>query len=99
MRTCCSIGTAARPYKNYWPSWSGAAFLRSGDMDCGSIPRWRMRLPRGSRRPRVCHRGPLHEVRFDEMLITGDLELEKLNDEELFAAATTYFAAEDYRAA
>lgn len=36
------------------------------------------------------------EVRFDEVLITGDLELEKLNDEELFAAATSFYAAEDY---
>ncbi len=36
------------------------------------------------------------EVKFDEVTITGDLELEKLNDEELFAAATSYYAAEDY---
>jgi TolA-binding protein len=36
------------------------------------------------------------EVHFDEVVITGDLELEKLNDEELFAAATTFYAAEDY---
>ncbi|HEY0881391.1 MAG TPA: tetratricopeptide repeat protein [Archangium sp.] len=36
------------------------------------------------------------EVKFDEVLITGDLELEKLNDEELFAAGTSYFAAEDF---
>ncbi len=36
------------------------------------------------------------EVRFDEVLITGDLELEKLNDEELFAAATSFYAAEDF---
>lgn len=37
-----------------------------------------------------------HEVKFDEVVITGDLELEKLNDEELFAAATSFYAAEDY---
>lgn len=36
------------------------------------------------------------EVRFDEVLITGDLALEKLNDEELFAAGTSFYAAEDY---
>lgn len=36
------------------------------------------------------------EVHFDEVVITGDLELEKLNDEELFAAATSFYAAEDY---
>ena len=36
------------------------------------------------------------EVRFDEMVIIGDLELEKLNDEELFAAGTSFYAAEDY---
>ena len=36
------------------------------------------------------------EVKFDEVLIVGDLELDKLNDEELFAAATSFYAAEDY---
>jgi hypothetical protein len=36
------------------------------------------------------------EVRFDDVLITGDLDLEKLNDEELFAAATSFYAAEEY---
>lgn len=35
-------------------------------------------------------------VKFDELVITGDLELEKLNDEELFAGGTSHFAAEDY---
>ncbi|MBI5482683.1 MAG: hypothetical protein HY906_27765 [Deltaproteobacteria bacterium] len=42
------------------------------------------------------HRGPVHEVRFDELLITGDLELDRLNDEELFAAGTTFYAAEEF---
>lgn len=37
-----------------------------------------------------------HEVKFEEVLITGDLQLEKLNDEELFAAATSFYAAEDF---
>ncbi len=37
-----------------------------------------------------------HEVKFDEVVITGDLELEKLNDEELFAAGTSFYAAEEY---
>jgi TolA-binding protein len=37
-----------------------------------------------------------HEVKFDEVLITGDLALEKLNDEELFAAGTSFFASEDF---
>ncbi|MEW5738375.1 MAG: tetratricopeptide repeat protein [Myxococcota bacterium] len=40
--------------------------------------------------------GDMQRVDFDEVLITGDLELNKLNDEELFAAATSFFAAEDY---
>ncbi len=40
--------------------------------------------------------GNAQEVKFDEVLITGDLELEKLNDEELFAAATSFYAAEEY---
>lgn len=35
-------------------------------------------------------------VEFEPVVITGDLELEKLNDEELFAAATSFYAAEDY---
>src|SRR5258708_2762418 len=33
------------------------------------------------------------EIQFEPVLITGDLELEKLNDEELFAAGTSYYAA------
>jgi TolA-binding protein len=39
---------------------------------------------------------PSSTVEFDPMVITGDLELEKLNAEELFAAGTSYYAAEDY---
>ena len=35
-------------------------------------------------------------VEFEPVVITGDLDLEKLNDEELFAAATSFYAAEDY---
>jgi TolA-binding protein len=35
-------------------------------------------------------------VEFDPVVITGDLELEKLNDEELFAAGTSFYAAEDF---
>lgn len=35
-------------------------------------------------------------LEFEAVHITGDLELEKLNDEELFAAATSFFAAEDF---
>lgn len=38
----------------------------------------------------------VHQVQFDDVVITGDLELDKLNDEELFAAATTFYAAEDW---
>src|SRR3990167_4917446 len=37
-----------------------------------------------------------HEVKFDEVVILGDLDLEKLNDEELFAAGTSFYAAQDY---
>lgn len=36
------------------------------------------------------------DVKFEDMIITGDLELDKLNDEELFAAATSFYAAQDY---
>jgi tetratricopeptide (TPR) repeat protein len=38
----------------------------------------------------------VQEVRFDPVTITGDLDLEKLNDEELFAAGTSFYAAEDW---
>src|SRR5713226_3847265 len=40
--------------------------------------------------------GPKKELSFDSILITGDPELEKLNDEELFAAGSSAFAAQDY---
>src|SRR5688572_5172961 len=40
--------------------------------------------------------GKAEEVRFEPEVITGDLELEKLNDVELFAAGTSFFAAEDF---
>jgi tetratricopeptide (TPR) repeat protein len=43
--------------------------------------------------------GPNQELRFEPVNITGDLELEKLNDEELFAGGTAGYAAEDYRKA
>lgn len=39
------------------------------------------------------------EVRFEGITITGDLELEKLNDEELFAAGSSFYAAEDFKQA
>src|SRR5688572_21028561 len=39
------------------------------------------------------------EIQFDAVTITGDLELDKLNDEELFAAATSFYAAEDWKQA
>lgn len=40
--------------------------------------------------------GPAPEVKFEPEIITGDLELEKLNDVELFAAGTSFYAAEDF---
>ncbi len=43
--------------------------------------------------------GQTRELRFEPVQITGDLELEKLNDEELFAGGTAGYAAEDYRKA
>lgn len=39
------------------------------------------------------------ELRFEPVQIVGDLELEKLNDEELFAGGTSAYAAEDYKKA
>lgn len=41
-------------------------------------------------------KSPVQQVRFDDVVITGDLELDKLNDEELFAAGTSFYAAEDW---
>jgi tetratricopeptide (TPR) repeat protein len=38
----------------------------------------------------------VQQVSFDDVVITGDLELDKLNDEELFAAGTSFYAAEDW---
>jgi tetratricopeptide (TPR) repeat protein len=42
---------------------------------------------------------PRHEVQFDPVTVTGDLELSELNDEELFAGGTSAFAAEDFKKA
>ena len=42
---------------------------------------------------------PRQEIHFDPVTVTGDLELEKLNDEELFAEGTSAFAAEDFKQA
>src|ERR1700694_2071852 len=36
------------------------------------------------------------ELQFEPVVITADLELEKLNDEELFASGSSSFAAGDY---
>lgn len=40
---------------------------------------------------------PTRSAEFEPLTITGDLELAKLNDEELYAAGTAAFAAEDWR--
>jgi tetratricopeptide (TPR) repeat protein len=42
---------------------------------------------------------PRQELQFDPVEVTADLELEKLNDEELFAGATSAFAAGDFKQA
>src|SRR5690349_7101621 len=39
---------------------------------------------------------PKQEVHFDPVMVTGDLELASLNDEELFAGGTSAFAAKDF---
>jgi TolA-binding protein len=44
-------------------------------------------------------RSRVSEVTFDEMVITGDVELEGMNDEELFATGTSAYAGQDYRQA
>jgi len=50
----------------------------------------------------ACAHGPklqVREVRFDDVVVTADLELDKLNDEELFAQGTSFFAAEEFEQA
>lgn len=42
---------------------------------------------------------PAAQIQMEPVEITGDPRLEKLNDEELFAAGESAFAAHDYRAA
>ncbi len=42
---------------------------------------------------------PRQEVRFAPVYITGDPELEKLNDAELFASGTAAYAADDFKGA
>jgi tetratricopeptide (TPR) repeat protein len=42
---------------------------------------------------------PRQELQFDPVEVTADLDLEKLNDEELFAGGTSAFAAGDFKQA
>ncbi len=42
---------------------------------------------------------PKQELEFDPVTVTADLELDKLNDEELFAGGTSAFAANDFKQA
>ncbi len=42
---------------------------------------------------------PRQELQFDAVTVTADLELDKLNDEELFAGGTSAFAANDFKQA
>ena len=49
-------------------------------------------LFRGGNQPEA----PGREIVLDPVVITGDLELEKLNDEELFASGESAFASQDY---
>ncbi|QSQ23814.1 hypothetical protein JY651_02175 [Pyxidicoccus parkwayensis] len=42
---------------------------------------------------------PKQEIQFDAVTVTADLELDKLNDEELFAGGTSAFAANDFKQA
>ncbi|NOJ53192.1 MULTISPECIES: tetratricopeptide repeat protein [Myxococcus] len=44
-------------------------------------------------------KSPKQEFHFDAVTVTADLELDKLNDEELFAGGTSAFAANDFQQA
>ena len=44
-------------------------------------------------------RVPREELRFEPVVVTGDLELEKLNDEELYAGGSAALAAGDFKKA
>ncbi|MGA9522944.1 MAG: hypothetical protein WBV82_15865 [Myxococcaceae bacterium] len=68
--------------------WSAAALVVVAGVGCTGA---RANLNAGD--------GQTQELRFEPVSITGDLELEKLNDEELFAGGTAGYAAEDYRKA
>ncbi|MGQ0505384.1 MAG: tetratricopeptide repeat protein [Myxococcaceae bacterium] len=48
---------------------------------------------------RAVRPGTPREIEFEEVTIRGDLELEKLNDEELFAGGSSAFAAGDFKQA
>lgn len=51
-------------------------------------------------RPEDSETGPVkQELQFDAVTVTADLELDKLNDEELFAGGTSAFAANDFKQA
>ncbi|NTX00550.1 tetratricopeptide repeat protein [Myxococcus sp. CA051A] len=50
-------------------------------------------------RPEASESGPKQELQFDAVTVTADLELDKLNDEELFAGGTSAFAANDFKQA
>ncbi|NVJ28463.1 MULTISPECIES: tetratricopeptide repeat protein [Myxococcus] len=51
-------------------------------------------------RPESSETGPVkQELQFDAVTVTADLELDKLNDEELFAGGTSAFAANDFKQA
>lgn len=51
-------------------------------------------------RPEASETGPAkQELQFDAVTVTADLELDKLNDEELFAGGTSAFAANDFKQA
>jgi TolA-binding protein len=47
----------------------------------------------------VADNHPRQVIEFDAVTVTADLDLEKLNDEELFAVGTAAFAAEDFKQA
>jgi tetratricopeptide (TPR) repeat protein len=42
---------------------------------------------------------PRQQIQFDPVTVTADLELDKLNDEELFAGGTSAFAANEFKQA
>jgi tetratricopeptide (TPR) repeat protein len=72
---------------------STATLLGTGCVTARPVPPTPVQVTAPEPRP------PPQEIHFPPVYITGDPELEKLNDAELFAAGTAAYAADDFKGA